>query len=55
MRECKARRTEYRCINCITYNKFNQNKTVKEDHSALDRKCPSMQAMVEKYRQKKAY
>jgi hypothetical protein len=55
LRECKATKNEYRCINCTTYNKFNQNKTVKEDHTSLDRKCPSMQAMVEKYRQNTAY
>jgi len=41
MRECKATRTEYRCVNSTTYNKFNQNKTAKEDHSVLDRKCTS--------------
>jgi len=47
MRDCKATRTECKCISCITYKKFNQNKTVKEDHSAIDRKYPSMQEMVE--------
>jgi hypothetical protein len=55
LRECKATRTEYRCINCTTYNKYNQGKTVNENHSSLDRTCPSMQAMVEKYRQNTAY
>jgi hypothetical protein len=53
--ECKATRTEYRCINCTTYNKYNQDKTVKVNHSSLDRTCPSMQAMIEKYRQNTAY
>jgi hypothetical protein len=55
MKDCKATRTENRCINCTTYNKFNQNKKVPETHTALDRKCPSMLAMIEKYRQNTAY
>jgi hypothetical protein len=55
MKECKANRSVYRYINCATYNTFNQNKKVKEDHSSLDRTCPSMQAMIEKYRQNTAY
>jgi len=32
-----------RCTNCMTYNKYNQNRSINEDHSSLDRKCPSMQ------------
>jgi hypothetical protein len=55
MKDCKAMRTEHRCINCTTYNKFNQNKKVSEAHTTLDRECPSMQAMLEKYRQNIAY
>jgi hypothetical protein len=55
MKDCKAASTEHRCINCTVYNKYNQNKKVSESHSSLDRKCPSMQAMLEKYRQNIAY
>ena len=55
MIECKATRAQYRCVNCTTYNKYNQDKTVKENHSSLDRTCPSMQAMIVKYRQNTAY
>jgi hypothetical protein len=55
MKDCKATSMEHRCINCVIYNKFNQNKKVPETHSALDRKCPSMQAILEKYRQNTAY
>ena len=55
MKECKATRAEHRCINCTVYNKFNQNKKVPETHTALDRECPSMKAMLEKYKQNIAY
>jgi len=55
LQECTASRTEYKCINCMMYNKHNQNKTINENHSSLDRKCPSMQAMITKYKQNTDY
>jgi len=39
----------------MTYNKHNQNRSINEDHSSLDRKCPSMQAMIAKYKQNTDY
>ena len=33
----------------MTYNKYNQNRSVNVDHSSLERKFPSMQAMIAKY------
>ena len=55
IKDCKATRDEHRCINCTIYNKFNQNKKVHEAHTTLDRMCPSMQAMLEKYGQNIAF
>ena len=55
MKDFKATLHEQRCINCTTYNKYNQNKKVSEAQSALDRKCPSMKAMIEEYRQNIVY
>ena len=43
------------CTNCMTYSKYNQNKSINEDHSSLDRKCPSMQAMIARYKQNTDY
>jgi hypothetical protein len=55
LKECKASRREHKCINCMMYNKHNQNKTINENHSSLDRKCPSMQAMITKYKKNTNY
>ena len=41
--------TEFKCINCLTYNKYNQNKNICTNHSSLDKNCPSLQAILEKY------
>jgi hypothetical protein len=50
LRECKADSMVHKCINCVAFNKHNQRKTVSVDHSSLDKKCPSMLAIIEKYR-----
>ena len=55
IKDCNATRDEHRCIKCTIYNKFNQSKKVHEAHTTLDRKCPSMQTMLEKYRQNIAF
>jgi len=39
----------------MTYNKYNQNRSINEDHSLLDIKCPSMQAMIAIYKQNTNY
>ena len=51
LKGCTASRAEYKCTDCMTYNKHNQNRSINEDHSSLDRKCPSMQAMIARYKQ----
>jgi hypothetical protein len=38
-----------------TYNHHNKNTKVKEIHSSLDRKCPSMLAIIEKYKRNTDY
>ena len=51
LRECTAFPTEFKSINCLMYNKYNQNKTICTNHSSLDKNCSSFQAILEKYRQ----
>jgi len=34
----------------VNYNKHNPTKKISVDHSSLDRKCPRMHAVIEKYR-----
>jgi hypothetical protein len=55
LKDCKAQPVDFKCINCWTYNHHNKNTKIKENHSALDRKCPSMQAIIEKYKRNTDY
>jgi hypothetical protein len=50
LKEFKAGSVVYKCINCVTFNKHNPSKNVSVDHSSLDKKCPCMLAIIEKYR-----
>jgi hypothetical protein len=43
--------TEYKCINCETHNRHNPTKEISADHSALDKGCPSLQAVLERNRE----
>ena len=44
--ECTSAESEHKCINCITYNRFNKEGKVNENHSALSKGCPSLQAVL---------
>jgi len=48
--ECTTTEFEQKCINCITYNKFNKEGKVNENHSALSKGCPSLQAVLKRCR-----
>jgi hypothetical protein len=50
LKGCKADSVVHKCINCVTFNKHNLSKNVSVDHSSLYKKCPSMFAIIEKYR-----
>jgi hypothetical protein len=51
MKECTAKSTDYKCTNCATYNLHNKNARICDNHSTLDRNCPSLLALLERYRQ----
>jgi hypothetical protein len=55
LKECSAAPSEYKCINCVMYSKYNQNKHTCTSHSSLNKKCPSLQAVLEKYRRNTDY
>jgi len=55
LKECKASVDQHKCINCITYNRHSKRGRIDENHSSLDKNCPSMQAVLEKYRQNTDY
>ena len=48
LKECAATQEQYKCINCHTFNTQNKNNKITDNHSALDRNCPSLQAVLEK-------
>jgi hypothetical protein len=50
LKECKATISEHKCINCITYNKHHPHTQIDTAHSSLDKKCPSLIAVLDKYR-----
>ena len=51
LKDCTARPTEFKCTNCQNYNKYNKNANICENHSSLDKNCPSFQAVLERHRQ----
>ena len=55
LKDCKAQPADFKCINCRTYNHHNKNTKINENHSSLDRKCPSMLAIIEKYKRNTDY
>ena len=55
LKDCTATKTEYKCINCTTYNKHNHRTQNDTAHASLDKKCPSLGAVLEKYKRNTAY
>jgi len=50
IKACSASPNDYKCVDCANYNKYNGNAKVSENHSSLDKSCPSMQAIIQKYK-----
>lgn len=55
LKECTAQTTEHKCINCIVYNRYNKNEKINENHSSLHKECPSLQAVLMKYKRNTDY
>jgi hypothetical protein len=55
LKECTASTEQHKCINCIMYNRYNKDAKICENHSSLDRNCPSTQAVIAKYIQNTDY
>ena len=55
MKECTANAREQKCINYINYNRHNKNDKINENHSALSRDCPSLKAVLTRYRSNSEY
>jgi hypothetical protein len=50
LKECTAMAVQYKCINCVTYNRYTKGEKISECHMSLDKNCPSLQAVLPKYR-----
>ena len=50
LKECTATKSEHKVINCFTYNKHHQTNRIDTAHSSLDKICPSLLAVLEKYK-----
>ena len=49
LKECRSPAEQCKCINCLTYNQYSKADKVSENHSSLDKNCPSMHAVLAKY------
>jgi hypothetical protein len=55
IKECTAALSEHKCINCITYNSFNKEEKLNENHTALSKECHSLEAVFSRYRNNMEY
>jgi hypothetical protein len=55
LRECTSLQDDFKCINRMIYNKYNPSKNICTNHSSLDKNCPSLQALLMKYKQNTDY
>jgi len=55
MKECTATSNDQKCINCIVYNRHSNDGKINEDHSAMSKDCPSLQAVLKRYRENIQY
>ena len=49
LKDCKAKKEDYKCINRVNYNKHNNEDKVNENHSARDSYCPCHQTALRQY------
>jgi len=52
LKQCTAPPTEHKCINCTVYRKQHPMTQIDTAHTSLDKKCPSLMAILEKYKKK---
>ena len=50
LKYCKAAISEQQCISCITYNKHHPHTQIETTHSSLDKRSPSLIAVLDKYK-----
>jgi hypothetical protein len=55
LKDCTAAKSDYKCINCLTYNRHHQTNQIDTAHSSLEKNCPSLLAVLEKYKRNTDY
>ena len=55
LKECTSSTSEYKYVNCIVYNKHHPANQMDTALSSLDKKCPSLIAVLEKYKRNTDY
>jgi len=50
IKACTAPPCDYKSVNCLNYNKYNGSAKVGENHSSMDKTCPSLQAVIQKHK-----
>ena len=55
LKDCVAEPKSFKCVNCMIHNKFNPHKNICTNHSSLNKECPSMLAILERYRRNTEY
>jgi hypothetical protein len=55
IQECKAGKGNYRCVNCVSYNKYNTTEQVNVNHSSLDKSCSCYKAVLKRFTERVDY
>lgn len=55
LKECTASPTDYKCINCIAYNKYSKGDNISVNHSSLAKNCPSLLVAIRKCKENTDY
>jgi hypothetical protein len=55
IKECTTPPSDYKFVNCVNYNKYNGNEKLSENHSFMDKTCPSLQTAIQKYKTNTEY
>jgi predicted nucleic acid-binding Zn finger protein len=55
IKACTAPTRDYKRVNCTNYNKYNGTAKVSENHSSMNKTCPSLQTVIQKYKQNTEY
>ena len=55
LKDCKAPSNQHKCFNCMTYNRYSRKDKIYDNNSSLSKNCPSLHAVLMKYKQNTDY